>query len=80
MMEIICNQSLSNINDRFFTKIILNDSPNTKVFSSFTAGYIKFTEVIPEIEFIDVRLYDKNGELFEFYDLEHSFTLKFTEN
>ena len=80
MMEIICNQSLSNINDRFFTKIILNDSPNTKVFSSFTAGYIKFTEVIPKIEFIDVRLYDKNGELFEFYDLEHSFTLKFTEN
>ena len=80
MMEIICNQSLSAINDRFFTKILLNETPNNKVFNSFTAGYVEFREIIPKIEFIDVRLYDKNGELFEFYDLEHSFTLKFTEN
>ena len=33
-----------------------------------------FTDPIT-IEFIDIELYDENGKLFDFSDLDHSFTI-----
>ena len=57
-----------------FAKIQLSDSINSNVFNSFISQIKSFIDPIT-IEFIDIELYDENGKLFDFSDLDHSFTI-----
>ena len=57
-----------------FAKIQLSEIINNNVFNSFISRLKVFTDPIT-IEFIDIELYDENGKLFDFSDLDHSFTI-----
>ena len=57
-----------------FAKIQLNELINNNIFNSFISRLKVFTDPIT-IEFIDIELYDENGKLFDFSDLDHSFTI-----
>ena len=57
-----------------YLQIQLNEMINNNIFNSFISRLKVFTDPIT-IEFIDIELYDENGKLFNFSDLDHSFTI-----
>ena len=57
-----------------FAKIQLSEYQEFKVYNTFISQ-TKYFKNPRMIQFIDVEVLDENGDLFEFYDLDHSFTL-----
>ena len=68
--------SVSNI----FAKIQLASASGADIYNAYIGGYKVFTDApLTQLNEIDFRFYKNNGELFEFYDNDHSFTLEITE-
>ena len=67
--------SINNI----FAKLLLTDSPGTVIYDRFVQLGQYFYPKLPELSVWEVSFYDANGELFEFGDLNHSYTLEIHE-
>lgn len=68
--------SVSNI----FAKIQLASASGADIYNAYIGGYKVFTDTpLTQLNEIDFRFYKNDGELFEFYDNDHSFTLEITE-
>jgi len=66
--------------DNIFAKIQLAASSGSNIFNAYIGGYKYFYDSpLPILKEIDIQFYSNNGELFEFYDNDHSFTLEITE-
>lgn len=66
--------------DNVFAKIQLASSSGSNIFNAYIGGYKYFYDSpLPILNEIDIQFYSNIGELFEFYDIDHSFTLEITE-
>jgi hypothetical protein len=59
-----------------FAKILLIDTPGKVLYNTFVSTPKIFREPVSNIDEIDVRLFSPDGSPFEFYGLNHSFTLE----
>ena len=63
-----------------FAKIQLASASGANIFNAYIGGYQIYTDTpLPQLKDIDFRFYKNDGDLFEFYDNDHSFTLEITE-
>jgi hypothetical protein len=62
---------------KFFAKINLCDLPGTELYNSFTESHIEFPEIIDKLTQLDISFSNKDGSLFDFNGVEHSFMLEF---
>ena len=63
-----------------FAKIQLASASGADIFNAYIGGYQIYTDTpLPQLKDIDFRFYKNDGDLFEFYDNDHSFTLEITE-
>ncbi len=65
-----------NINN-FFTKIKLCDLPGTILYDSNVETPIVFNKIINNINNLDIAFYNKDGTLYDFSGIDHSFMLEF---
>ena len=67
-----------NINN-VFAKLLLDSSPGSILFNTYISSDKVFDTVpLSELFFIDVEIVDPDGELFEFNNTDHSFSLEIT--
>ena len=59
-----------------FAKILLCDQPNKVIFNNFVNMNIVYDDPLYEITALDIAFYDQNGKLYNFYGMEHSYTLE----
>jgi len=63
-----------------FAKIQLASASGADIFNAYIGGYQIYTDTpLPHLKDIDFRFFKNDGDLFEFYDNDHSFTLEITE-
>lgn len=66
--------------DNVFAKIQLAASSGSNIFNAYIGGQKYFYDSpLPILTEIDISFYTNEGQLFEFYDTNHSFTLEITE-
>jgi hypothetical protein len=73
--EIVTNTSAPNC----FAKILLDGNPGEYIYDSFVNFPIKFDYPIATISQLSIRITYPDGSLVNFGNVNHSFTLKFTE-
>jgi hypothetical protein len=61
-----------------FAKIILKKQRDGRAINTFVNTPIYLNEPIPNLNELEFNFYSKDGELYEFNDLDHSFTLEIT--
>ena len=67
-----------NINN-VFAKLLLDSSPGSILFNTYISSDKVFDTVpLSELYYIDVEIVDPDGELFEFNNTDHSFSLEIT--
>ena len=67
------------LNDIFYV-LQLNAPPGSVMFNSFIGNPKRFYEApLPFLDEVEFRFITHDGELFEFNDQDHSFTLEFVE-
>jgi len=63
-----------------FAKIQLASSSGADIYNGYIGGYQVYIDTpLNSLTELDFRFYKNDGELFEFYDNDHSFTLEITE-
>lgn len=63
-----------------YAKIQLAASSGSNIFNAYIGGQKYFYDSpLPILQKIDIKFYTNSGELFEFYDNDHSYTLEITE-
>jgi hypothetical protein len=65
--------------DSIFAKIDLSAPPGTILFNTFIAGPKKYDSPLKEISSLSFQFRDQGGDLFDFLDSDHSFTLEIKE-
>ncbi len=63
-----------------FAKLLLTEMPGTIIFNEYVQLAFEFDEQIPAISEMDFQFYFPSGELFDFNNIDHSFTVEFHEN
>ena len=61
-----------------FAKILLTDTPGKYIFNSYVSTPAIFYKPIPQVSDLTFNFYSQNYVLYNFYGLNHSFTLEFT--
>ena len=62
-----------------FAKILLDASPGSILFNSYVSSDKVFEDVpLNELDHLDIEIVDPQGELFEFNNIDHSFSLEIT--
>lgn len=59
-----------------FAKIVLNVMPRNVVFNSFAAGSLVFTQPKDVIDNFEVRIVQYDGSLFDFNNVDHSYSIE----
>ena len=78
--NVIGNGETSGNVSEIFAKIQLASASGADIYNAYIGGYKIFNDTpLTKLNEIDFRFYKNNGELFEFYDNDHSFTLEITE-
>jgi len=78
--SIIGNDESTGDIDNIFAKIQLAASSGSNIFNAYIGGYKYFYDSpLPMLNEIDIQFYSNDGNLFEWYDNDHSFTLEITE-
>jgi len=65
--------------DSIFAKISLSAPPGTILFNTFIAGPKKYESPLKELSELTFQFRDQTGDLFDFLDSDHSFTLEIKE-
>ena len=65
--------------DGIFVKIDLSAPHGTILFNTFIAGPKKSHSPLKELSELSFEFRDQSGELFDFLDLDHSFTIEIKE-
>lgn len=65
--------------DSIFAKIDLSAPPGTILFNTFIAGPKKYESPLNELSELTFEFRDQKGDLFDFLDSDHSFTLEIKE-
>lgn len=65
--------------DNIFAKIDLSAPPGTILFNTFIAGPKKYDSPLAELSELTFEFRDQIGDLFDFLDSDHSFTLEIKE-
>ena len=65
--------------DHIFAKLLLSDEPGTILYNQYTQMGEKFNPPLKSLSEWEVRFYDANDELYNFGNLEHSYTLEIHE-
>jgi hypothetical protein len=77
---IVCKQieTMINLNSikNVFAKILLNGEIDKPFYNSFVPVHKIFNVPIPEITELEFEFYNQNGQLYNFYGTDHSFTLE----
>jgi len=63
---------------KFFSKIILCDSPGNILFNTFVPTINHYEDPLHEVFQLDIEFRAPDGSLFDFNGCDHSFTLEFT--
>lgn len=63
-----------------FAKILLTDVPGTVLFNQFVQLAYEFEEQVPAMSEIEYTFRNKNGDLVDFNNMDHSFTIEIHEN
>ena len=67
------------INLNVFAKLLLDAAPGSILFNTYISSDKVFDAVpLNELFFIDVEVVDPDGELFDFNNTDHSFSLEIT--
>lgn len=61
-----------------FAKIILCDIPGKTLYNSFVHGHVIRKRQLPQLSELEFRFYAPDGTLFDFQNIDHSFTLELT--
>jgi len=61
----------------FFAKVLLDADTGKIAYNTFVSSPLIFTNIIDRIERLDVTWVDDHGDLVDFGDVDHSFTLEF---
>ncbi len=59
-----------------FAKILLTDIPGNTLFNTFVSVSMVFQDPISSISQLDLRFYSPDGSLYDFNNVDHSFTLE----
>jgi hypothetical protein len=62
----------------YFYKIHLNGPPDTVLFDSFVDSPVFFNPPVRSLSRLDFKFVDPRGNEFNFFNLDHSFTLEIT--
>ncbi len=65
--------------NNIFAKIDLSAPPGTILFNTFISGSKKYSSPLQSLDSLSFQFVDQNGDLFDFLDLDHSFTLEIKE-
>jgi hypothetical protein len=65
--------------DNIFAKISLSSQPNQPLFNTFIGNTKKYDSPLIELSELTFAFYDQQGDLFDFLDTDHSFTLSIKE-
>lgn len=66
--------------NNIFAKILLSDPPGTQIFNTFVSVKKEFDEnAFPSLSALEFTFYDHDGKLYNFNNVNHSFTLLFYE-
>jgi hypothetical protein len=78
--DVLGNGETSGNVSNIFAKLQLASESGTNIFNAYIGGYKVFEETpLNNLNQLDFKFYKNDGELFEFYDIDHSFTLELTE-
>jgi hypothetical protein len=78
--NVLGNGETSGKVSNIFAKIQLASASGADIYNAYIGGYKVYDETpLPQLKDIDFRFYKNDGDLFEFYDNDHSFTLELTE-
>ncbi len=74
------NNILNTNKGRYFSKILLNNTPGNHLYDSFINNEILFNnELLEELSELEIKFINDDGKLFNFEQSEHSFVLEITE-
>jgi len=78
--DVLGNGETSGDVSDIFAKIQMAGASGADIFNAYIGGYQVYVDTpLPQLKDIDFRFYKNDGDLFEFYDNDHSFTLEITE-
>jgi len=78
--EILGNGETSGQVSNIFAKIQLASSSGEDIYNAYIGGYQIYVDTpLTSLTELDFSFYKNDGDLFEFYDNDHSFTLEITE-
>jgi hypothetical protein len=74
------NNILNNSQYNIFSKILINGNPGDFLFNTFVVSPLEFNPPLKQISSFDIKFFDSDGNYIDFYNQNHSFTLKIVEN
>ena len=78
--EIWGNGETSGAVSNIFAKIQLASASGADIYNAYIGGYQVYVDTpLTSLTELDFRFYKNDGDLFEFYDNDHSFTIEVTE-
>ena len=68
----------SGVITNIFAKILLSDQPDKVIFNNFVNMNLVYDDPLYEVTSLDIAFYNQDGKLYNFYGMEHSYTLEIT--